>query len=150
AHAPLQKAAQDREVFYKAFDLEDGCARGWALGRAHSFTSQQATVWPPPAPTKGGGVARQRSVASSQRAAKAQPTIGLVRIGTRPGISCRRGRAPAAAASTSSRGIARIRPRVQGCNGLSNSASTGASSTLRPAYMTTTRSVVSATTPRSW
>ena len=31
-----------------------------------------------------------------------------------------------------------------------NSSATGASSTLRPAYMTMTRSAISATTPRSW
>ena len=47
-----------------------------------------------------------RAVASGQRAAKAQPTIGRVSSGTMPGISCSR------AASVSSRGIAAIRPRV--------------------------------------
>ena len=37
---------------------------------------------------------------------------------------------------------------VYGCCGCANSSCTGASSTFRPAYMTTTRSAMSATTPR--
>ena len=42
-----------------------------------------------------------------------------------------------------------INPRVYGWRGRANSAFTGASSTLRPAYITTTRCAVSAITPRS-
>ena len=40
-------------------------------------------------------------------------------------------------------------PRVYGCAGARNSAATGACSTMRPAYMTATRSAISAMTPRS-
>ena len=46
-------------------------------------------------------------------------------------------------------GIEASRPRVYGCFGSANSARTGACSTIRPAYMTATRSAISATTPRS-
>ena len=48
-----------------------------------------------------------------------------------------------------SRGIDVINPRVYGWRGRANSAFTDASSTLRPAYITTTRCAVSAITPRS-
>ena len=48
-----------------------------------------------------------------------------------------------------SRGIDVISPRVYGWRGRANSAFTDASSTLRPAYITTTRCAVSAITPRS-
>ena len=41
------------------------------------------------------------------------------------------------------------RPIVYGCCGASNSVRTGACSTMRPAYITTTSSATSATTPRS-
>ena len=46
------------------------------------------------------------------------------------------------------RGTAPSRPIVYGCCGRANRSCTGASSTLRPAYMTSTRSAMSATTPR--
>ncbi len=47
------------------------------------------------------------------------------------------------------RGIERIRPSVYGCSGARNSSATAASSTTLPAYITTTRCAVSATTPIS-
>ena len=90
------------------------------------------------------GSARSRR---RQRGAKAQPAIGSRSEGTMPGISARRlARAPGAAARDRGHQPARVgmrRPVEQ----LERSA---ASSTLRPAYMTTTRWQVSATTPRSW
>ena len=47
-------------------------------------------------------------------------------------------------------GMERSRPAVYGCAGWRNSVRTGACSTTRPAYITTTASQLSATTPRSW
>ena len=65
--------------------------------------------------------------------------------GTLPGIWCsRRLRVRSSAGS-----IAAGRAYRGGC-GLRKIARTSASSTTRPAYMTTTRSQISATTPRSW
>ena len=55
---------------------------------------------------------------------------------------------PALLVAAPGRGIAPSRPIVYGCCGRANSSCTGASSTLRPAYMTITRSAMSATTPR--
>ncbi len=69
--------------------------------------------------------------------------------GTTPGISVSRpGRADSSGARLS-RGIDVISPRVYGWRGCANSAFTGACSTMRPAYITTTRCAVSAITPRS-
>ena len=47
-------------------------------------------------------------------------------------------------------GSAPSSPRVYGCCGRAYSSSTGACSTTSPEYMTTTRSAMPATTPRSW
>ena len=85
ADAALQQAAVDREMFHESFDLQDGCVAHAAF--LTLSISQQATRWPAPASTSGGASRRHRSVAKPQRGAKAQPTIGWVRIGTRPGIS---------------------------------------------------------------
>ena len=55
--------------------------------------------------------------------------------------------------ATHQRRDAGSRPSARACKdaaGRANSSSTGASSTLRPAYITMTRCAVSATTPRSW
>ena len=47
-------------------------------------------------------------------------------------------------------GIEPMRPRVYGCCGSRKSVVTSVCSTISPAYMTATRSHISATTPRSW
>ena len=47
-------------------------------------------------------------------------------------------------------GIEPINPCVYGCRGSRNSVVTSLCSTISPAYMTATRSHISATTPRSW
>ena len=67
-----------------------------------------------------------------------------MRLGTRPGMTSSHSlRVPMM-------GIEPIRPTVYGCWGWANSTSVVASSTMRPAYMTATRSAISATMPRSW
>ena len=71
--------------------------------------------------------------------------ISSLTDGTRPGISFNRSRD---SASSNGRGIAASRPIVYGCCGYANRSPTPASSALRPAYMTSTRSAMSATTPR--
>ena len=55
---------------------------------------------------------------------------------------------PRVRAVASTRGIAPSRPIVYGCWGSAKRSCTGASSALRPAYITSTRSASSATTPR--
>ena len=111
ADAALQQPAMDREMLHEALDLQDGAslmrARPHALDSPSRRRCGRRRHRRPAAPRRGSARWRSRSAA-----AKAQPTIGRVSSGTRPGISCSRGRVPAASASTSSRGIARIRPRV--------------------------------------
>ena len=68
--------------------------------------------------------------------AKGQPGMDSRSDGTSPGISASRLPAPSFAPR---RGIEFIRPRVYGWRGRSKRSFTAASSTLRPAYITTTR-----------
>ena len=101
-----------------------------------------------------GHPAGQRRLGRSARA----PRLG--RVGHRgwnaqpAGIPSRRGIVPSIwiRRSRSSRieGIDPISPTVYGCAGAWMTASTGPISTMRPAYITATRSAVSAITPMSW
>ena len=100
------------------------------------------------APTAtSGGVARRgrRRRRSGQRGAKRQPAGIVAGAGDR----ARDRRRAASPATSASRGIAAQQAARVGMRGARRIASTGAVSTTRPAYMTTTRSAISATTPRS-
>ena len=55
-----------------------------------------------------------------------------------------------AARSRSSVGIDPSRPHVYGCSGAAKRRAVGPRSTIRPAYITATSSLISATIPRSW
>ena len=103
-----------------------------------------------PSASSAGATWRQRSVASGQRPAKTQPSIALA-SGSAPGRGSRRA-CVARACRARSRASAprRAGPACRDAAGERNSSATGASSTLRPAYITITRSAISATTPRSW
>ncbi len=79
-----------------------------------------------------------------QRGSKRQPSGGASSDGGAPGIAARR-----RTRGRSGRGIDPRRPHVYGCCGSRKSCVFGASSTTRPAYITTTRSASSATTPMS-
>jgi hypothetical protein len=63
-----------------------------------------------PKSSSGGYSSRQRSIASAQRGANAQPAGNLVNAGTMPGISV--SRAPALSPLVDTAGIEAIRPRV--------------------------------------
>ena len=102
-----------------------------------------------------GGRAAPRRSSGTLRAATARPRAGSVGANAQPAGSSRSG--------GTRPGISRSRPRVRragagsrragrsctGAAGAANSSCTGASSALRPAYRTSTRSAMSATTPRS-
>src|SRR5206468_2510077 len=103
--------------------------------------------WPGATSRNIGSCSEQRAKAKRQRGAKRQPGGGLISIGTEPPIASSR---VLCALSRSMRGIELINPCVYGWRGLSNRLSTSASSTTLPAYMTTTRCAVSATTPMAW
>ena len=93
---------------------------------------------------------QRRHHASGNRRPRAG-SAARTRSSTPPRCATARSRgSPAGARPPATRGTAPSSPIVYGCCGAANSSSTGASSTLRPAYMTTTRSARSATTPRSW
>ena len=91
-----------------------------------------------------GSSERVRSSARGQRGANAHAAGSSASDGTRPGIS----RSRPCSSAAPGRGIAPSRPIVYGCCGRAYRSCTGASSTFRPAYMTITRSAMSATTPR--
>src|SRR6266700_3297509 len=117
--------------------------------RAHdricsSGARMQRDAWPGPTGTIGGGACVQISRTNGQRGANRHPVGSAAMFGTMPSM--------AASSSTlqSSRGMEPRRPIVYGCCGAANSTSTGARSTISPAYMTATSSQTSATPPRSW
>src|SRR6185437_3298495 len=133
--AAARELRADVEVLDEAFDLED---RRWCR---HSLPGwKHATRWAGRTSRSCGTSERERRSARGQRSANAQYGSGSDSRGTSPGISCSR--------STPRRGIAPRRPIVYGCCWCSYSSWTGASSALRPAYMTITRSAMSATKPR--
>src|ERR1700679_4141537 len=92
ADPAAQHAAADGVMLDEVSDLQQRAllGRGPVHGAATSSSArQQAARWPPKS-CNGGYSARQRSIASLQRGAKAQPGGRLVRDGTMPGISVRR------------------------------------------------------------
>ena len=108
-----------------------------------SPTRMQRALWPGATATAGGGASSQAGIAAGQRGANTQPEGRAPGGGTRPGIASSSRRAAMS-------GIAPISLRVYGCAGSAKSAFTGPSSTMRPAYMTSTRWARAATTARSW
>ena len=119
---------------------------GGPPGRLETSRLRGGAARPRPAP---GGARVHKGCARGQRGAKAQPLGSAHSAGTVPGISAKTARSLAALPSAAPRSKPRS-PSVYGCCGESNRAVTGAVSTIRPAYITATRSAVSATTPRSW
>ena len=112
------------------------------MRRALTRDGSRPTRWSGRTERSTGTCVSVISSAYRQRSANTQRSSGRGLTGTRPGISSSRSR------RSPGRGIAPISPTVYGCCGAANSSSTAASSTLRPAYMTMTRSAMSATTPR--
>ena len=84
------------------------------------------------------------SIASPQRGLNAQPAGSFARSSGSPGMPV------SISTVVSTRGTEASRPRVYGWLGAAKHALIGARSTMRPPYMTCTRSQNSATTPRSW
>ena len=113
-----------------------------AAGSRPSSTAWQATSPPPGAAASAGASRRQRSSAQGQRGWKAQPGGGSSGFGTSPATAVRA--TPVICRS----GTASSSIRVYGCCGAPNSRRVGASSTMRPRYMTPTRSAMWWTTAR--
>src|SRR6185437_3594435 len=110
-----EQAALHRIVLREVSYLEQGCRYGMASPRGGGIRPserpvgshcvacstirsecQQAARCPGAFSSSGGYSARQRCVASAQRAANVHPTIGCISEGTVPGISARRLAFPAA------------------------------------------------------
>ena len=130
-----EHAALDREVLDEVLDAT-AAARSCGLSR---LTGTQAHACGRAPTSRSGGVAARAVVASRtcSAAAKRQPGGGSSRLGTVPGIAssrtlCSRGACRRAGSSGSG-------PACRDGAGCANSASTGASSTTLPAYITTTR-----------
>ena len=107
----LQQAATHREVLDEILDLEARRAR----------SCRRSPRARPPSRRRGARRRHRRAAAASHGSARSRSRSAArrrsrrsarVSDGTMPGISCSRGRVPAASASMSSRGSARIRPRV--------------------------------------
>src|SRR5829696_4884550 len=130
----------DREVLDEPLDLEDRLLRSVAH---RSPGWKHATAWSRRTSRSSGTSDQDCSSARGHLSAKAQWPGSSASEGTLPGISCSR---PFRAAPA--RGTAPSSPIVYGCCGWAKSSCTGASSAFRPAYITTTLSARSATTPR--
>ena len=103
-----------------------------------------------PAPFPRAAGIRSGNARSRSRSAARTRSRRSVRKATAPCRGFRPGALPRRAAlEAPSFGMESSRPRVYGWRGRANRSATGASSTLRPAYITTTRCAISATTPRS-
>src|SRR6187200_1416467 len=109
ADATAQHAAAYRIMFDEVGDLEQRGCVGHGMA-AVSAARQHAAKWLSPQACNGGYSARQRSIASGQRGAKAQPGGRLVRDGTMPGIST--SRTSELEPNVATAGIDAIRPRV--------------------------------------
>ena len=95
-----------------------------------------------------GGTSRaQRGIAYGQRSRKAQPLPSSQIDGTTPRISFRSWRVPSRLLPSSGRQA--ISPCVYGCSGAPSTCSVVPCSITRPAYITITRSAISATAPMS-
>ena len=81
---------------------------------------------------------------AAQRGAKRQPFGRSIRFGTLPGMTLSSSR------TSPTSGIDSIRPACTDGSARRKSVITSACSTISPAYITATRSHISATTPRSW
>ena len=147
-----EQPAAHREVLDQRVDLEHGSG---SFGSGTDHLRQRVGV---PArdevARRGfdlrriGDAALLARVAGSAARTCSPPPCRSATARRRESPSAAAGRADSAGARLS-RGIDVISPRVYGWRGRANSAFTGASSTLRPAYITTTRCAVSAITPRS-
>ena len=88
---------------------------------------------------------RPASTRAWHRAAKRQPGGRSMRFGTRPGITVSSSAAPA-----DHRHGTDAAPGCRDAGARANNVAVSVSSTIWPAYITATRSHISATTPRSW
>src|SRR5438876_122285 len=106
----------------------------------------QAARRPAPAGHRGGSTSSQPATATGQRGRKEQPSGRRSTSGGSPG------RPPGLRRDARSPilGWAAASAAVYGCRGAVNTSPAGPSSTIRPAYITTSRSQVEVSTERSW
>ena len=108
-----------------------------------SSARMQRTRRSPSSGRRSGSFSRQASITNSQRGAKWHPWGREPGEGARPGI-------PTSRLAPDRCGIAAVSRRVYGWAASWKSSWTRPSSTMRPAYMTATRSARVPTTARSW
>src|SRR5207253_10272899 len=96
-------------------------------------TQQRATWFTPTSLSDGSGSVLHLSMTKGQRGWNLQPGGGLDRSGGRPRIET-----SLSLRASSTRGTERSSDHVYGCWGLLKICSTGPSSTILPAYITTT------------
>ena len=113
-----------------------------------SGSSQQRSRWPAAAGSRAssGGT----SVQLLERVRAAGPEVAALRGAQQRRGQAARSAAGARAAAGRAGSASRAGPRCRGAGGRRRSRRAVPCSTIRPAYMTATRSAISATTPRSW
>src|SRR5262249_21210859 len=139
ARAAEGQAARGREVLPELHALQHHPARASRAG-----TAQQFAMWPSRIDVAGGDSISQRGRRPGPRAARGQPGGGGGRGGGCPPISMSRSRL------SSTSGRQRRSARVYGWAGWSKMSVVRPISTMRPAYITATRSAMAATMPKSW
>ena len=119
--------------------------RAVSLAGGSSRQRRQATAPPCRVGPRAGTSLRQRSIACGQRVWKWQPGGGRIGLGTSPcSRMCWR------LTCGSGIGTADSSASVYGWRGLAYRSLAGAISTMRPRYITATRSLMCSTTLRSW
>ena len=121
------------------------CATCGMPSGSGSPARQQATRLPPSSVARCGSTARHCASASGHRAAYAHPSGSCAGSTGRPAIV-----ASGRWRCVSMSGTAASSARVYGCFAAVARSAAGRSSTMRPAYITSTRSQTSATTETSW
>src|SRR5690606_24264057 len=139
---PAQHPAPDRKILGEIFHFQHGFAH--PSSPSPVSCRKQRTRCPGAISISSGSARRHFSQAFSQRGANLHPLGHSSGDGTFPRMEYKR------FCSSSRLGTDLRSPSVYGCAGCSNRRKTSASSTTRPAYITTTRSAISATTPKSW
>ena len=110
---------------------------------AFVMVTQHAACWPAATTSSSGSSVKHFSMRNGQRGLNSHPGGGAMRSGGSPSMDRRR-----SCFFSSTRGSERSSDHVYGCWGASKICSAGPSSTISPAYITTTRLQRPAITPR--
>src|SRR5437667_1308827 len=141
----------DHDPAAKAAAISSGAGISRAIGGSTSAPEKMSAakwhsaMWPGATSTRGGAVVAQLSCANKHRVRKRHPLGRSIGLGSSPLI----GTAVYSCAGSGT-GTAERSARVEGWVGWAMTSSVGASSTIRPRYMTAIRSAMYRATAMSW